>query len=65
MPKMKTHKGTSKRVQTTGSGKLKRRRAFVSHNLEHKSADRKRGKHGVHDLAKADEHRAKKLLARG
>lgn len=65
MPKMKTHKGTAKRVQVTGSGKLKRRRAFVSHNLEHKSVDRKRRKHGVTDLAKADANRANRLLARG
>jgi large subunit ribosomal protein L35 len=62
MPKQKTHKGSSKRFQLTGGGKLQRRRAFVSHNLEHKSADRKRAKHGVDPLAKADEKRVKRLL---
>lgn len=65
MPKMKTHQGGAKRIRFTGGSKLKRRRAFVSHNLEHKSVARKRQKHGVDDLAKADEKRAKKLLARG
>lgn len=59
---MKTHKGMAKRVQVTSSGKLKRRRAFVSHMLEHKSQDNKREKHGVTDVAKADHRRTKKLL---
>ncbi|MDP9211739.1 MAG: 50S ribosomal protein L35 [bacterium] len=65
MPKMKTHRGTVKRIKTTAGGKLKRRRAFVSHNLEHKSVARKRAKHGVDDLAKADVRRARKLLGNG
>ena len=28
MPKLKTHKGTAKRIKVTGSGKLVRERAF-------------------------------------
>lgn len=62
MPKVKTHKGTAKRVHLTGAGKLKRRRASVSHNLEHKTVAAKRAKHGVTDLATADVRRAKRLL---
>lgn len=62
MPKMKTHSGMTKRLGVTSSGKLKRRRARVSHLLEHKSTDRKREKHGVTDLAPADHARAKKML---
>ncbi len=42
MPKMKTHKGTAKRVKQTGSGKLLRRRAFGNHLLSKKSKSRKR-----------------------
>lgn len=42
MPKMKTHKGTAKRVRITGSGKLIRRRAYGSHLLAKKSGGRKR-----------------------
>jgi large subunit ribosomal protein L35 len=42
MPKMKTHKGTAKRVKQTPSGKLMRRRAFGGHMLAKKSASRKR-----------------------
>ena len=42
MPKLKVHKGTSKRIRTTASGKLVRRRAYASHLLSKKSAARKR-----------------------
>ena len=42
MPKMKTHKGTAKRVKVTASGKITRRRAFGGHMLAKKSNRRKR-----------------------
>jgi len=42
MPKMKTHKGTAKRVKLTPSGKLMRERAFGNHILAKKSKSRKR-----------------------
>jgi len=42
MPKMKTHKGTAKRVKLTASGKLMRERAFGNHILAKKSKSRKR-----------------------
>jgi large subunit ribosomal protein L35 len=42
MPKMKTHRGTAKRIKVTGSGKFKRHHAYCSHNLGYKSAKRKR-----------------------
>lgn len=42
MPKMKTHKGTAKRVKVTKTGKLLRRRAFGNHLLSKKSKGRKR-----------------------
>ena len=40
--KMKTHKGAKKRFKITGSGKIKRMRAFKSHILTKKDAKRKR-----------------------
>lgn len=64
MPKVKTHRGTAARVRLTSGGKLKRRRAFVSHMLEHKGATNKRDKRGVTTVAVADEHRARKLLGK-
>jgi len=42
MPKMKTHKGTAKRIKVTSTGKLTRRRAFGAHLLSKKSNSRKR-----------------------
>ena len=42
MAKNKTHKGTKKRMKLTATGKLMRRRAFGSHLLTKKSANRKR-----------------------
>lgn len=42
MPKLKTHKGTAKRIKLTSSGKLLRRRAFGNHLLSKKSNRRKR-----------------------
>ena len=37
MPKNKTHSGASKRFQVTGSGKIRRQKAGLRHNLEHKA----------------------------
>ena len=42
MPKLKTHKGTAKRVKLTGTGKVTRQRAFGGHLLAKKSKSRKR-----------------------
>ena len=42
MPKMKTHRGAAKRFRKTGSGKLKRGKAYRSHILTKKSSKRKR-----------------------
>ena len=42
MPKLKTHKGTAKRVKITRTGKVVRERAFGNHILAKKSKARKR-----------------------
>ena len=42
MPKMKTHKGSAKRFKLTGSGKIRRRKAFSNHLFISKSAKQKR-----------------------
>ena len=42
MPKMKTKRGAAKRFKKTGSGKIKRSKAFTSHILTKKSTKRKR-----------------------
>ena len=43
MPKMKTNRGAAKRFKLTGTGKIKRKKAFSSHILTKKSTKRKRG----------------------
>jgi large subunit ribosomal protein L35 len=64
MPKMKTDKGAAKRIKVTGTGRLRRRHAFLNHILEKKSAKRKRrlGKRG--DIAPADARQVKRLIGR-
>lgn len=42
MPKMKTSRAAAKRFKKTGSGKLKRMKAYKSHILTKKTTKRKR-----------------------
>ena len=42
MPKMKSHKGAKKRFSVTGKGKVRRLKAYKSHILTKKDANRKR-----------------------
>lgn len=42
MPKMKTNRGAAKRFKATGTGKIKRSKAYTSHILTKKSTKRKR-----------------------
>lgn len=62
MPKNKTHSGASKRFRVTGSGKLRREKAGLRHNLEKKASKKTRRLSGTTEVAKADVSKAKKLL---
>ena len=42
MPKIKTNRAAAKRFKATGTGKLKRNKAYKSHILTKKSQKRKR-----------------------
>ena len=42
MPKMKTNKSAAKRFKVTGTGKLKRNKAYKSHILTKKTTKNKR-----------------------
>ncbi|MBF0464624.1 MAG: 50S ribosomal protein L35 [Nitrospirae bacterium] len=42
MPKMKTHRGAAKRFSKTGTGKIKRNKAYKSHLMTGKPANRTR-----------------------
>lgn len=63
MPKMKTHRGAAKRFRKTAKGKIKRYRAFHSHNLGHKSMKRKRRLRTATMMARGDARHIKRLLA--
>ena len=62
MPKMKTKSGAKKRFKITGTGKVKRFRAFKSHILTKKHPKRKRRLRQATLVAHADERRIKRLL---
>ena len=65
MPKMKTHSGAKKRFRKTATGKLRGRRAYSSHMLEHKSPKRKRRMARPTEVAPPDRARVKTLLGGG
>jgi large subunit ribosomal protein L35 len=62
MPKQKTHSSAKKRFKITGTGKLLRRKAMQSHNLEKKSAKRKRAFRRDQPVAAADVRELKRLF---
>lgn len=62
MPKLKSKGAAKKRIKLTGSGKLKRARAFHSHILTKKNAKRKRRLRTVTLIAGPDVGRMKRLL---
>ncbi len=64
MPKMKTHRGAAKRFKATGTGKLRRRRAFRNHILEKKPSTRTRRLKDEVVLAPADQARIKRMLGK-
>ncbi|MGH9096731.1 MAG: 50S ribosomal protein L35 [Acidimicrobiales bacterium] len=62
MPKMKTDSGARKRIKVTGTGRLRRRKAFRSHLLEKKSSTRTRRLGRESDFAPGDERQVKRML---
>lgn len=62
MPKMKTHRGAAKRFKRTGTGKIKRAKAYKSHILEKKTPKRKRRLGSPALVSKADHNRMSKLI---
>lgn len=62
MPKLKTHKGLSKRVKVTGTGKLMRRKAGKRHLLTSKSRSHKKSLGNDVNISAANEKNFKTLL---
>ena len=62
MPKMKSNRGAAKTFRKTGSGKIKRNKAFKSHILTSKSTKRKRSLRKSTLVAKSEEKRINRLI---
>jgi large subunit ribosomal protein L35 len=62
MPKMKTHRGAAKRFKLTGTGKVRRRHAFMNHELEKKSPERKRRLNKDTEVAASNVKQVKRQL---
>lgn len=62
MPKIKTHRGLSKRVKITGTGKVKRTKAYHSHLLSSKGPKRKRRLSRPDIIHPSDAKRMKRLV---
>ncbi len=62
MPKMKTNRGAAKRFKATGSGKIRRHKAFTSHILTKKSTKRKRNLRKAGLIAAVDTRAVRRML---
>ncbi len=62
MPKMKTNRGAAKRFKVTGTGKIKRVKAYGSHLLTSKSTKRKRSLRKPTLVSSAEKKRVKRML---
>ncbi len=65
MPKMKTHSGAKKRLSFTGTGKIRRARAFHQHNFRHKSTRQNRQLRKTGLVGPTEEPRMKRLMPYG
>ena len=62
MPKLKSKSGAKKRFKITGSGKIKRKKAFKNHILTKKGTKQKRRLAQKTTVKKADEGYIKPML---
>jgi len=62
MQKIKTHRGAAKRFSVTGTGKIRRNKAFTSHILTTKTTKRKRNLRQSVILDHANQKAIKKLI---
>ncbi len=62
MPKLKTHSGAAKRFKKTGTGKVKRSKAFKRHILTSKTTKKKRHLDMETTVDKADQKKVKRMI---
>ncbi len=63
MPKMKNNRAASKRFKLTGTGKVRRFKAYASHILTKKSQKRKRNLRKGAIIEAADAKRVKNMIS--
>jgi large subunit ribosomal protein L35 len=64
VPKQKTNSAAKKRFKITGAGRVLRRHAMQSHNLEKKTAKRRRAFRRSHSVDETNVREVKRLLGR-
>jgi large subunit ribosomal protein L35 len=62
MPKIKTNRGAAKRFRKTGTGKIRRNKAYTSHILTSKTTKRKRNLRQGAVVNKSDERNISQLI---
>jgi large subunit ribosomal protein L35 len=62
MPKIKTNSGAAKRFRKTGTGRIRRNKAFTSHILTKKTTKRKRNLRQSTLVSRADEKNISRLI---
>jgi large subunit ribosomal protein L35 len=62
MPKMKSHSSSKKRFKITGTGKVKRNKAYKTHILTKKSTKRKRNLRKATTASSANEAIIKNMI---
>jgi large subunit ribosomal protein L35 len=62
--KNKTHRATAKRLKVTGSGKVRRRQAGLSHLMPHKTQKQKRHMRKSAEVHPTDLKRIKPMISR-
>ena len=63
MPKMKSNRAAMKRFRTSGSGRVRRSKAYASHILTKKSTKRKRKLRKSGMIAACDEKRIRAMIS--
>ena len=64
MPKMKSHRGATRRFRVTKTGKLVRRQSRLNHELEKKSPARKRRLARPVEVAASERRSVRRMLGR-
>jgi large subunit ribosomal protein L35 len=62
VPKMKSHRGASRRFRVTKTGKLVRRQSMMNHNFEKKTPARKRRLGREVQVTNADRRSVRRML---